>query len=381
MSDSRDISNYNPPNVLFIPTTNSGVQHWRMYNFALAAFRTGAMKAHHLWWQKELNDSHPWEKRITNPEFMFSITKEIDLWAHKADAIVMQMVHFESGLGLFRALREMLPNTPILAEIDDNILSIATYNEAHESYNPNSETRKLALSQFKEADGMIVSTPYLKEIYSDFNDNIWVIENSIDFDFWGKAKPRAKPGIRIGWAGGASHSEDLKILVPTIKQLVKRHKNVKFVFWHGGPMPSFIKELDGVEVHEKWAHIEKYPKALAALGCDIWLAPLRDNSFNRGKSNIRWLEGCALGLPTVASNVGHFKETIVSGVDGFLADDSDGFTLYLEHLITDKKMRKQMGKDAHKRAYDDFNVDKVVSKYADAMKSVMAIKSKKEVLA
>jgi spore maturation protein CgeB len=104
---------------------------------------------------------------------------------------------------------------------------------------------------------------------------------------------------------------------------------------------------------------------IAGLDWNIALAPLVDSSFNRAKSNLRWLETAALGIPCVASNVGHFKETIEHGRDGFLCDKSEDFVPALSRLIEKKSLRKTIGKKAKRKAAMQFTVDNVAKGYAD----------------
>lgn len=360
-----------------------------MQNFAVAAHRTGAAEVHHLWWQKDLNEMHPWERDIYDATYKWRITKEMQDWALNADAIVIQMLHgdgvlrdgesagqyVDRALLLFRALKELLsdkkPNTPLLSEIDDNMLSTPSYNPADPFYKPGAPLRELAIRQFSESDGLIVSTPYLKEIYSEFNSNIWVIPNCIDFKIWNGSGKKARPGIRIGWAGGANHDGDLKLLEPAIKSIVSKHKDVEFVFFHG--LPEFLRGLPGVKHLKNWARIDRYPRTMESQDFDIYVSPLVDNAFNRGKSNLRWIEASAMGIPSVCSNVGHFAETVRNGEDGFLAEDGE-FEKYLEILINDKTLRKRMGMNARKRVFEDFNVDKVVFDYVKALEECVDLK-------
>lgn len=378
---------------LFIPTSNSGITFWRMYNFWGSAHRQGLSDIHVLWYQKqhgEQNLTHPWERDILNADYMWRITKEVQDWAHLSDVIIFGMLHgpgfkfddanasnayVTEAMSLFRALKDMFPEKPIYSEIDDNMLSTPEYNPAGPMYNPNQELRELALTQFKESDGLITSTPYLAEIYRDFNENVSVIPNSIDFALWDRLEGKDRPGIRIGWAGGANHDDDLKILEEIIPAINKLHKNIKWVFLHG--CPKYLRESPGVEFHKLWTKIDKYPKKLASLDFDIGIAPLVDNAFNRGKSNLRWLEYSALRIPTVASNVGNFAETIKHSIDGFLADDATQFIDHLDLLIKDRKLRRQIGLSAHERIRKDFNVDDTVKKYVEILSNAKVRSSKR----
>lgn len=354
---------------LFLPTLNSGVTMWRMFNFVNAFHRNRIAPANLLWWQKDLNENHPWQMDITQPEYRARILGEMDACCRVANVVVMGMIHTPAGLNLMQSIREAY-KLPVLVEMDDNILSTPTYNPASSAYDPDSAFRKLCIAQLREADGMIVSTPYLKEIYSAFNDNIYVVPNSIDFDLWGRLQRKNVKGkIVIGWAGGASHNDDLAIIEPVVEYIVAKYPKVEFKFVHG--ISPNLRGKKGVKWVSKFARCDKYPQYIASQGFDIGVAPLVDNAFNRGKSNLRWLECAAIGVPCVASNVGNFKETIVDGKDGLLCDTADDFIRNLEILINNKEIRRELGRQAYARVYKDFNVDVTTEKYAEILEDVV----------
>jgi glycosyltransferase involved in cell wall biosynthesis len=294
----------------------------------------------------------------------------MDIAVKHADVVVMGMLCTENGLTIMKGIREMY-GKPVVMEIDDNIASTPTYNPASEFYNPDSKLREIAIRQMREADAVIVTTPYLKEVYKEFNNNIYVMPNSIDFEEWGKAQRRAHKGkIVIGWAGGASHNEDLAILNPVIDHFGKKYgKKVEFRIVHG--ISPELKDKPNVKWVTKFEEILKYPQHIAKQGFDIAVAPLVDNAFNRAKSNLRWLEAAAFSVPCVASNVGHFADTITHGENGFLCDNSEDFIIYLENLVNNKSLRKDIGRAALCHAYDNFNVARNVQTYASVLNDII----------
>ncbi len=369
--------------VLVIPTTSSSIQYWRLQSFVEAAWRTRCASFQNPLWEKDIkNEIHPWQGRLTDgpnndPIFIRAFVPTIESGCIHADAIVFQMVHEEGALELFEAIKIKYPNVPIFTEIDDNVLSIPSYNQAFETYNPRSEIRRRVVAQIKQSDGVIVSTPYLKEVYAEFNDNIHVIPNSINFKKWDSLKKKSKPGIRIGWAGGAGHAGDFEAVIPAIKRIAHNY-DVKFVFVNGPTgtgLPDELKGVKNVEHKMLWVPILKYPQMLADQDFDIGIAPLVDSAFNRGKSNLKWLENAALSIPTVGFNIGHYKETLTHGVDAMLANDEAEFEKYLVQLITDRKLRTTIGKQARIKAQKDFNIDQVVKDYC------VALSTRKEVTA
>lgn len=364
-------------NILFVMTLNSGTAYWRGYNFWVASHRTRKCGFHVLGWEKEIESMHPWQIDIAdtaNQPFLFG---KMFAAAQNADAIVFQRVETRHALAAFYAMKDQFPNKPILSEIDDDILDVPEYNPAAPFLKSDSPLVEYALNQFKNSDGIITSTPYLKDVYSEFNDHIYVVPNSADVQKWDTAKRKNKKGIRIGWIGSGSHAQDIEILDKVIDPILAKNRDTKFVFVsnfgeNNEALPGFLKNRKGVEIVSKWSPILKYPAHLAAQDFDIGLAPLRDNKFNRGKSNLRWLEYSALGIPCVASKVGHFKETLVHGKDGLLADGPEDFARHIQTLISDAKLRKAMGRAAHARIARDFNVDKNLDIYIDAVEDCLS---------
>ncbi len=370
-------------NVLFIPTASSAVMYWRVQNFVEAAYRNRTACFQNPLWFKDLNGPQEWQLKLSDgPNFDSIYARRfvpmIESGCREADVIVCQYGHENGAIDLLESIKIKFPNTPVLVEIDDLITSVPVYNEAFGAYDHGSDARARVIEQLKSADGLIVSTPHLKEAYSQYNQNIWVVPNSIDFNLWGRAKRKKLPGIRIGWAGGNGHEGDFAIIENAIKNIIKKHKEVTFVFVNGPAkkgLPDFLKGVERIEHKAIFEPVLKYPSMIAGLDFDIGICPLIDSNFNRGKSNLKWLEGAALSYPVVASNVGHFKETLTHGVDVLLANNEKEFEAHLDSLILDKKLRKRIGAAAHRKAYEDFNVDKVTEHYIACLKEAKSLKS------
>lgn len=372
---------------IFITCSNAGVAHWRIDNFVQSAYRNKLGHFFAPWYDKSRAENHPWEMDIVDDNFKNRLRAE--LWDHcalknedgsvtmtdgvpatKPDVIVFQMVHTEPALRLFLSMKQLFRNTPVITESDDNILSTPDYNPASIAYNePGSYCRNVAVAQFRASDAMIVSTPSLKEAYAEFCDHIYIVPNSLDFRIWDNVKQRRnKDLIRIGWAGGASHNDDLKIIEPVVHKTLEKHPTAQFTFVHG--IPPFLRDIPRVETVAKFARIDRYPQFMASRNFDIGMAPLVDNAFNRAKSNLRWLEYAGLRVPCVASKVGHFEETIRHGEDGLLCHSEQDWLDSIDFLIHDESARRKMGKAANARARKDFNVDIVTADYCRILSEI-----------
>lgn len=79
-----------------------------------------------------------------------------------------------------------------------------------------------------------------------------------------------------------------------------------------------------------------------------------------------------MGIPTVASDIGHYSATIPHGKEAFLVkgNDPDLWMQYLTSLIEMPGLREEIGRSAYKRVKKDFNVRRNAPKYLRLLKSL-----------
>lgn len=312
-----------------------------------------------------------------------------------ADVVVWMAVHTSDSFQLFCDLKKSFPKKPFVMELDDTVFSIPEHNIASTVYFPGSPLTAMSYSQMKMSDAMIVSTPGLKEQLAPYNDNIHVVENAIDLSLWRPKKySPGRQGVTIGWVGGATHHKDLESVKDVIFEILARHKKVRFKIVHG--CPEFLKHkpscpwlntndpryekaslcakcggLDRVEWTHDFKSVEKYPAWVCRQRFDIGIAPLEDNNFTRAKSNLRWLEYSAMGIPTVASNVGHFKETLKNGENVFLVNSNDEWIEALDRLIRDADLRKTIGQAAKLEVKKNWDPKSLGKKHKQALREIL----------
>ncbi len=352
--------------VAFIPTNVSGVMFYRCWQQAEAMRRLGAEVAV-LWYQSKMFKMHPWEEDLLQPGM--SIRSDVTQACDWADVVIWMGLHTPQSLNLFLEMKARY-DKPHLMEIDDYIFSIPPKNIASTVYKPGTELTKIMLAQMKSADGVICSTPYLAEMYRPINQNCHVIENSIDCTLWPRSKSKNKWSPTIGWMGGGTHDDDHEMVADAVGEVLRLEKNVKFAYICGKEVPSFFKGIPRLKWAFKFSDINTYPGVIAKQGFDIGIAPLVDNNFNRGKSNLRWLEYSALGIPTVASPLPHFKESIRHGKTGFLADSHKEWVEMLRSLINAPAVRANVGVAARLEVKDKWSPKKMGQKYLTLLRRI-----------
>jgi glycosyltransferase involved in cell wall biosynthesis len=294
-----------------------------------------------------------------------------------ADPWIVQLTYHDDILALFELLKEMYPKKKLVTECDDWLFDVPHYNVASHPYKPNSDKERIAWEQLKLSDAIIVSTQFLKDgLLSLFPDKkIHVIPNSIDFERWDNAKPdgemKAKEDgvVRIGYSGCANHSGDMEIVKPVLLALLDEFPNLEVII--AQDMGAF-KDIQHprFKVLGRWANIIDYPAMLKGWDLDIGIAPLRDNNFNRAKSNLRWLEFSAMKVPTVASKVRPFQDSVNHRSDGLLCASKQEWYGCLKSLITDKNARQTLGQNAYDAVKERFNMDRVALDYRRILEEI-----------
>ncbi len=203
------------------------------------------------------------------------------------------------------------------------------------------------LTAMIQAKALTVSTPYLANLLRVYNSNIYVLPNYLDDSLWrfNSFKPQTGQKIRILFIGGITHVPDLEMILPSIHRLAAKYPDQLELVFYGANLDVGFAENLPVSVTninaETYVYSDFVNIALAQVA-DIAIAPLEDNDFNRCKSNIKYLEYSAMGLPGVYSNVVPYSSVIENGVNGFLASTTDDWLDAISKLIESPQLRQQI---------------------------------------
>ena len=236
-----------------------------------------------------------------------------------------------------------------MVDIDDNVYDVSRDNPSEQNTKALRDNINLCLSI---ADGLTVSVPMLKEIYSPLNKNIFVMPNGLDMKLW-DVKRKNKRKIRIGWRGAYGHKADLGLVSDVLKRICEDY-DVEFVTF--GVEPSFkVKN----HTHYDWVPFQDFIPTLTELNFDIAIVPLIDSNYNRSKSNLAILEHSMLKSAVVASPTENQK-----GLPCLYASTNYEWYEALESLILDKKKRIVQGEKQRRFVSDNFDMALLVGELA-----------------
>ena len=213
------------------------------------------------------------------------------------DVIVLQGAWINEGiLTQIRRYRE-ITGAKVVLEFDDYLPNIPTRSIYRKKVSQG--WTKQMRRAIEQVDWLVVSTPVLAQEYAEFHGDIRVALNGLPPDWWGALQGSRRMGrkMRVGWAGGISHTGDLAEIRSVVKDL---QDEVEWVFMGMKPDDVACEFHPGVL-------IDQYPAKLAALNLDLAVVPLELNQFNRSKSNLRLLELGACGVPVICTNIEPYR--------------------------------------------------------------------------
>jgi len=189
---------------------------------------------------------------------------------------------------------------------------------------------------------------YYREIHGC--ERVYVFPNTvIEEDYWfPRLAPREDGTVRILWQGGQSHMGDWWPLRDALREVAQKYPQAKFVIW-GSQYPWITNVIPPEQrEHHAWLDYAAYKIKRGSLDCDINLAPLANNVFNRCKSAIKWYEASVGPRPeaTLAAKLPPYSEEMVDGETGLMYSTPEEFAQKLGTLIEDADKRRQLAEGA-----------------------------------
>jgi glycosyltransferase involved in cell wall biosynthesis len=283
-----------------------------------------------------------------------------DVWCG-ADIVIGEMIYNEK-------LVDFVHNNgaKFIYEVDDLIDKTDRKNLSQKE-----ENVELFRNVIRRADAVTVTTKPLAEIMKKLNKNVFVLDNYMD-EAWWKKETRHKRNdgqVRLLWAGGKTHFEDLRMVAPVISKLVKKYDFLRFIYCGYGGMSSEKGSTEAGWGEDVFFDISRenreyylgvdpnlWPRKLQMMDADIAIAPLIRDRFNEAKSNIKWQEYSWCGIPGVYSPT-VYSETVKHGVDGYIAETLNEWEHYLEKLILSEDVRREVAKTAQETVLRDWMLE------------------------
>ena len=341
----------------------SGCGHWRMI------------------WPEQVMNAH--SKAIVHGTTVMNLDAK---YYTQAKAVRIQRQATPQQLEFMKWLRQMADanNFRLIYEIDDICFheDIPDYNKYKTAFT-DPKIRQSAQEMMEICDEITVTCPFMRDYYlsKTSNKNVTVIPNFMP-KFWlgGRSninrtmesfeKNKRKP--RILYAGSGAHfdvenrtkfKDDFEHVNDVIRNTVDKYQ---WVFLGAHPLP--IRDLiqnGKVEFHP-WKRLYEYGQGLYDLNVNMIVAPLQSSTFNKAKSDLKYIEACALGLPIACQDLCTYENAPIKFTTG------DEMIDQINNTLKDRKRYKSICKKASQYAEtrwleDDKNIDCYLELYQYAV--------------
>lgn len=271
-------------------------------------------------------------------------------------------------------------NFRLIYEIDDICFAedIPDYNKYKTAFT-DPAIRKSAQEMMALCDEITVTCPFMRDYYRDKtgNNNVTVIPNFMP-KFWldrfydvnrtMESYDRNKRKPRILYAGSGAHfdveqrvkfKDDFHHVNDVIRKTVDKYQ---WVFLGAHPLPIIDLVRSGKVEFHPWKRLYEYGKGLYDLNVNMIVAPLQDNTFNRAKSDLKYIEASALGLPIACQDMCTYENAPIKFKTGAEMIDQ------IDTTLQDRKRYKAICKKGRQYAEtrwleDDKNIDCYVELY------------------
>lgn len=273
------------------------------------------------------------------------------------DAIVVQQPYGRGWLKFIRGLQGR--GVKVLFEVDDYLHGIRKRDDHdYQGAFGKEQLREFELNM-RVCDGIICSTDYIARRYQKFNSATYVCRNGIDLGRYRLTLPLrpevfdGKRSVAIGWAGATGHKQAMKGWMPSVLWALQERSEALFVSI-GQPWAQVVQRHFGAHrgLVIPFTSLDVYPAAMTSF--DVAIAPTWDSGFFRGKSDLRWLEAGALGVPIVADP--KVYPAIEHGVTGYHAATAGEAADLLVHLIDNEEERLEVGANAKRYVERERNI-------------------------
>ncbi|WP_029541392.1 glycosyltransferase [Selenomonas sp. AB3002] len=259
---------------------------------------------------------------------------------------IRQRISFNSAPQAFTTLEVLRRDGYlILGEIDDNPQAFMKPGD-------------VSCLSYMGTHAMQVSTEPLAEILRQYNPHVQVIRNQLtrlpekrDYEAERQARLAKGEDYVTFFFGALNRTEEWQQVMPIINEAARKYgSRLRFkVLSDRGFFESLATEYKEYIGNEKmyggqFVPYHMYEKALGSS--DISFLPLRDNAFNRTKSDLKFIESAGYGAVAIASPT-VYEATLRDGRTGFIYRSPQEFKAQLELLVENRERRLETADAAY----------------------------------
>ncbi len=316
--------------------------------------------------------------------FLYDLQSIDNLVSH-LDVLVLVRVRYDSHVDrLVRQAR--LKGIPVLYDLDDHIfdleatpLLVSSLNQGLSRYG-RIEKWVGVVGRIRESleivDGVITTTEFLQsELESALDLPVEVIPNFLNDEQWEYSEKLRGEELQpdepvIGYfSGSASHNRDYQIAADGLRAVLEHYPEATLRIAGYLDVPESLADFTHRIQRLPFMDFLGLQRAIAEVTLN--LAPIQHNVFAHSKSELKYFEAAAVGVPTVASPSPVFSSVIEDTKNGYLADASQWGEVLLE-TVDNATLRHGVAQEALRRVEHEYVGRFMTSRIIDALTQLSA---------
>lgn len=256
-------------------------------------------------------------------------------------------------------------NIKIIYETDDDLLGV---EENSPSFEYVDRVRDELIDFINTADLITVSTTELAKRFS----NSVVIKNYHLKEILNVKGMKKSGKLKLGYYGTLTHSKDLFLIKNVILKLKEKY-DFDFEVIGGFNAEDNVSEnwFKAIDLPKNNMNFELFMGWLSKnTDWDIAIVPLEDSYFNKGKSELKYIELAILGMPAVFSDMSVYNSVVKDGFNGFLASSDEIWFNKIEKLILNKQLRVQIRDNALEDVLSNYNEEIIFNKWREIFNDI-----------
>ena len=295
----------------------------------------------------------------------FGITKIVQ-------EIQPDIIHLNSTCLAFaaKAIRNKFPNIPIVCHVREPLLE-GFWGNILRRLNDKSVDQYIAIERF-DADSLHTKLP------------VEVIYNFVDFDNYnGNIKSNclreelqiSQDAFLMLYLARISPENGALEMLEHLLPMLKKRKDIQLCIVGATPehRTQYLTDFEKLTLETENVHILPFRKDVPNViaSADIMVVPFQKPHFARSV-----IEADAMGVPSVASDIGGVNEIVVDGKTGLLFNHKtfDDIICHCEKLADNIEVRKNLGNNAIKFAHDNFDAVKNSQRTCEVYNQVLSLK-------
>ncbi|HZK82743.1 MAG TPA: tetratricopeptide repeat protein [Humisphaera sp.] len=181
--------------------------------------------------------------------------------------------------------------------------------------------------------------------------------------------PAPDRSLTIGWAGSPGHLADWYAVAPALQRWLNVNRDVRLAVMTNEVARPFFQLPPERYSFSPFGSLEDYLRFLGQI--DIGLAPLLPTEYNRGRSDVKFLEYASRGVAGIYADLEPYRASVIPGKTGLLHRNADELISQLDFLRTNVDLRHSIRREGHAYVVKNRKLDLHIGRRLDWYRSLL----------